>query len=183
MPVIMVHRNYSQLSFSTLIGRLVESRQNCLRWKAHQMKHLKHIDIADRDPRKIQSKCFAFAGDNANVNFGGINRKDGKNGKNVFSQLKVMLKKPLVGLGCPAHVLHNCIQHGADLMPVDVEAIVLKVFNYFAVYTVRTEALKDFCEFVDVNYQQLLYHSKTRWLSLFPAIERMLQLFPALKLS
>jgi len=99
----------------------------------------------------------------------------------VFSQLKVMLKKPLVGFGCPAHVLHNWIQHGADLMPVDVEAIVLKVFNYFAVYTVRTEALKDFCEFVDVNYQQLLYHSKTRWLSLFPAIERMLQLFPALK--
>jgi len=81
----------------------------------------------------------------------------------VFSQLKMKLKKPLVGLGCrPAHVLHNCIQHGADLMPNDVEATVLKVINYFSIYTVRTKALNDFCEFVDVNYHQLLYHSKTR---------------------
>ncbi|KAL0829798.1 hypothetical protein ABMA28_003281 [Loxostege sticticalis] len=41
-------------------------------------------------------------------------------------------------------------------------------------------------EMTDVVYasecfQQLLSHSKTRWLSLFPAIERILKLFPALK--
>ncbi|BFZ10928.1 hypothetical protein BsWGS_13967 [Bradybaena similaris] len=59
----------------------------------------------------LYSKCIAFAGDNANVNFGGVNRREGKN---VFSHLMEALNKPLVGVGCPAHVLHNCIQHGAD---------------------------------------------------------------------
>lgn len=45
----------------------------------------------------------------------------------------------------------------------------------------RTEALKEFCDYVEINYQPLLNHSKTRWLSLFPAVERILKLFPALK--
>jgi len=57
----------------------------------------------------------------------------------------------------------------------------MKIYNFFAVYTVRTEKLKSFCEVAQIEYQQLLYHSKTRWLSLFPAIERILKLFPALK--
>lgn len=48
-------------------------------------------------------------------------------------------------------------------------------------YTVRTEELKDYCEFVAVEYRQLLYHSKTRWLSLFPGNQRLLQMLPALK--
>jgi len=52
----------------------------------------------------LSSKCVAFAGDNANVNFGGINREEGRN---VFSQLKTKLKKPLVGLGCPALVFFS----------------------------------------------------------------------------
>ena len=57
----------------------------------------------------------------------------------------------------------------------------MKIFNYFSIYTVRTEALKEFCDYVEINYQPLLNHSKTRWLSLFPAVERLLKLFPALK--
>lgn len=61
------------------------------------------------------------------------------------------------------------------------ESIVLKVYNYLSIYTVRVESLKQFCEFVDIEYQQLLYHSKTHWLSLFPAIERLIKIFPALK--
>lgn len=127
---------------------------------------------------KFSSKCIAFSGDNTNTNFGGINRKTGKN---IFSNLKVSLERNIVAIGCPAHILHNCVQHGTDGLNFDIESIVLKIFNFFSIYTVRTEALKDFCDFVDVNYRDLLYHSKTRWLSLFPAINRILQMYPALK--
>ncbi|XP_025029754.1 uncharacterized protein LOC107326422 [Python bivittatus] len=127
---------------------------------------------------ELSSKCVAFAGDTVNVNFGGVSRKDGKN---VFSCLKENLNQPIVAVGCPVRVLHNCIQHGADLLKVDVEAVVLKIFNYFSVYTVRTESLKDFCEYIDINYHELLSHTKTRWLSLFPAIEALLEVFPALQ--
>ncbi|XP_030747812.1 uncharacterized protein LOC115876244 [Sitophilus oryzae] len=126
----------------------------------------------------ITSKCIAFSGDNANVNFGGLARRGQKN---VLSNMKQDLNSDIVGIGCPAHILHNCIQHGADSLQCDVDYIIFKIFNYFSIYTVRTEALKEFCNFVEISYQPLLYHSKTRWLSMFPAIERILKLYPALK--
>lgn len=127
----------------------------------------------------IEQKLVSFTADNANVNFGGINRPTG--GQNVFVLLKQELQKQIVGVGCPAHILHNCIRHGTDKLEIDIESTVMKIYNYFSVYTVRTEKLKSFCEAVEIQYQQLLSHSKTRWLSLFPAIERILKLFPALK--
>ncbi|XP_030049150.1 protein FAM200B-like [Microcaecilia unicolor] len=136
------------------------------------------------DRHSLFQKCIAFAGDNCNTNFGGVQLRAA--GQNVFANLKKMKGKSsgngtLVEIGCPAHVLNNCIQHGADTLDVDIESIVLKIYNYFSIYTVRTEHLKEYCEFVEVEYRQLLYHCKTRWLSLFPSIHRMLQMFPALK--
>nr|XP_033948870.1 zinc finger protein 583-like [Pseudochaenichthys georgianus] len=56
-----------------------------------------------------------------------------------------------------------------------------KIYQYFHIYTVRTESLKEYCDFVDIEYRRMLSHSKTRWLSLFPGIEWMIQMFPALK--
>lgn len=132
---------------------------------------LQHLGIAN--------KCVSFTGDNANTNFGGINRKEGNN---IYSRLKTSLNNEnLIGVGCPAHILHNAIQHGADSLSVDLECIIVKIYNYFSVYTVRTEQLHSFCAFVEINYKQFLSHVKTRWLSLFPAIDRVLEMYPALK--
>ncbi|XP_026821678.1 uncharacterized protein LOC113560102 [Rhopalosiphum maidis] len=126
----------------------------------------------------LLSKCIAFSGDNCNTNFGGVERR-GTN--NVFYRLQQYIKKPIIGIGCPAHILNNCVQHAIDGLPIDIESIILKIYNYFSIYTVRTEALKEFCIFVDVEYKKLLFHSKTRWLSLFPAINRLLQIYPTLQ--
>lgn len=124
------------------------------------------------------SKCIAFTGDNCNTNFGGVDRR-GTN--NIFRRLETYLKKPLIGIGCPVHLLNNCVHHALDGLTIDVESIVLKIYNFFSIYTVRTEALKEFCTFVEIEYRKLLFHSKTRWLSLFPVINRVLQMFPALQ--
>lgn len=126
----------------------------------------------------LTKKCVSLTADNANVNFGGINRQAGRN---VLNNLKNKLNKEIVGVGCPAHILHNCIQHGTDVLKIDIESLVMKLFNFFSVYTVRTEALKSVCEYIEINYQKLLYHSKTRWLSLFPAVERILKMYLPLK--
>lgn len=123
-------------------------------------------------------KCSSFCGDNTNTNFGGVNRR-GVN--NIFHKLEDVLKKELEGIGCPAHILHNTVSCAADVLAVDVETIVVKLFNYFSIYTIRTEELKSFCEFVGITYKQLLYHSRTRWVSLMPAVERILNLWEALK--
>lgn len=128
----------------------------------------------------LSEKCIAFTGDNCNTNFGGIRRNE--DGNNVFANLKRLLQnKTLIGVGCPAHILNNCVHHGADTINVDIENILFKMYQYFHIYTVRTENLKEYCDFVDIEYRRMLSHSKTRWLSLFPGIERMLQMFPALK--
>jgi hypothetical protein len=112
-------------------------------------------------------KCVAFSADNCNTNFGGINRK-GNN--NIYALLKQKTGRDIIGIGCPVHIVHNCGQHGFDALNIDLQTIVCKIYNYFSIYTIRTEELKTFCEFVETEYKQLLNHSKTRFLSLYPAI-------------
>ncbi|XP_055906088.1 uncharacterized protein LOC129941473 [Eupeodes corollae] len=126
----------------------------------------------------LLTKCIGFCADNCNTNFGGRQRK-GSN--NVYSKLKLLVNQNMIGVGCPPHVLNNAIFHGCDTLPVDVDIIIVKIYNYFSIYTVRTERLRDFAEFLDNEYKPLLYHSKTRWLSLYPAVERLLLMFEVLK--
>jgi hypothetical protein len=135
------------------------------------------LQILNHD--NIASKCMALSADNTNTNFGGLHRRGQKN---VFSKLKNLLNNSsLIGVGCPAHILHNCISYGTNTLKVDIEFIVTRLYYYFWIYTVRCEKLKEFCDFVNTEYSAMLKHSKSRWLSLFPAVERILKMFAALK--
>jgi hypothetical protein len=42
----------------------------------------------------------------------------------------------------PAHILNNCIHNAAETLEIDVENIIFKIYQYFHIYTVRTEELK-----------------------------------------
>jgi hypothetical protein len=128
---------------------------------------------------KITEKVIAFCGDNCNTNFGGLARK-GKN--NVFYRLNNSLKMNILGVGCAVHLIHNALKTSADMLPVDVESIIInKIFRHFHIFTVRVEELKTFCNFVEVEYKSLLGSVKTRWLSLLPALERTIEMFDGLK--
>jgi hypothetical protein len=63
----------------------------------------------------LLTKCAAFFGGNTNTDFGEISCSGNKN---IFHALKYGLEKELVGVGCPAHILHNCIQHGTGTLSV-----------------------------------------------------------------
>ncbi|KAL4091716.1 hypothetical protein QTP88_026364 [Uroleucon formosanum] len=126
----------------------------------------------------ILSKIVAFCGNNTNCNFGGSEKK-GKN--NVFAKLNQIMGRSLIGIGRVAHVIHNAIKCATDCLPFDIECIIVKIYSFFYIYTVREEALKQFCEAAGTEYQKLLGYSKTRWLALMPAIERVLQLYVPLK--
>lgn len=43
-------------------------------------------------------------------------------------------QKKIIGVGCAAHILHNTIQTASDLLPVDVENIIAKIYSYFYIY-------------------------------------------------
>jgi hypothetical protein len=61
---------------------------------------------------------------------------------------------------CYAHIIHNSIQCASDGFPFDVESIVCNIFSFFHINTVRIENLTEFCDFADVQYKDLLSHSK-----------------------
>lgn len=78
-----------------------------------------------------------------------------------------------MGVGSTAQIAHNTLQTAADLLPIDMEVIVNKIYCYVHIYTAREERLKEFCE---VQYRLLLNHSNTPCLSLMSATERILHL-------
>ena len=68
-----------------------------------------------------------------------------------------------------------------DTLPVCVESLLVKIYKFFHIYTVRVTELKNFCEFVEIEYQRILQHGNTTFLSLLPALQRILEMFEGLK--
>lgn len=59
-----------------------------------------------------------------NTNFGGAKLKGTGN---IFSKLQNKLGHKLIGIGCAAHILHNCIQNAVNKLPLlDIESVVVK---------------------------------------------------------
>ncbi|KAF0717745.1 protein FAM200B-like [Aphis craccivora] len=139
---------------------------------------VRYIDSDKGIQIPIVSKYIGLSADNTNTNFGGPNRQ-GKN--NLFKKLTHSCSTSIVGVGCVVHILNNCIQNSTDVLPFDIEVIVVKIYKYFYIYTVRVSTLKTFCDSVEVEYKKMLSFSKTRFLSLMPAVERILQMFEPLK--
>ena len=81
---------------------------------------------------------------------------------------------------CYAHIIHNTTKKFSDVPPIDVENIVTKFYGHFSISGSRRNALMEFGEFVNGDYTGLLRHVPTRWLSLAPAIKRLLDNWPAL---
>lgn len=127
---------------------------------------------------ELNSKCIAFGADNTNTNFGSVLRNPGEN---IYTQLQSALERSIAGIGCGDHILNNSIHHALELFGVDIDNIIFKIHQHFSIYTVRVSTLKEFCDDAHENYQNLLSSSKTRFLSTFPAVERVLKLYEPLK--
>ena len=113
----------------------------------------------------------AYSADNASVNYGSK--------KSVFTALKA-LNGGIIKANCNAHIVHNTLRKMTDVLDCDIETIVTAIYSHFSISANRRVELIEFFEFVDLEYHDLLRHVSTRWLSLGPAIQRMLQSWPAL---
>jgi hypothetical protein len=113
---------------------------------------------------KLEGKLVFYAANNTNSNFGGVKRKEEED---VFRKVQSDLDRPILGIGYSANIVHNSVQTACDSLPLNIEVIVIKIYKYFHIYTVRVTRLKQFCEFVETDYKRVLSHSSTRFLSLF----------------
>jgi hypothetical protein len=82
---------------------------------------------------------IAISGDNTNTNFGGLKWK-GTN--NVFCKIKEDLNRGVIGLGCVARMIHNCAHSSINTIPLNIECLVVKIFGYFHIFTMRVERLE-----------------------------------------
>jgi hypothetical protein len=106
---------------------------------------------------------------------------EGKELNIFFSKLYKSLQLNIRGVGCAAHVVHNGVQTSVDILPVYIETVVNKIFQYFHIYTIRVKELKEFRTSVGTEYKQVLGSVKIRWLSLELAVDRVIEMYEGLK--
>lgn len=108
----------------------------------------------------------AYSADNASLNYRRYN--------SVFQKLKennnCILK---ANKNAVAHIVHNSAKHAGDRLNIDIKNVVNKTFSHFSSSAKCTEELKSIHTFVEIEYQSLLRHVPTRWLSLWPAVKRL----------
>jgi hypothetical protein len=122
---------------------------------------LKSLSDNNLDIKHVSS----YAADNASVNYGVR--------KSVLTALQKENSK-ILKANCNAHVSHNTLRKAADALKCDIETVITSVYSHFSVSANRRIKLVEFFDFVDVEYHELLRHVPTRWLSLGPAIDRLL---------
>lgn len=128
---------------------------------------------------KFQKKIIAYCADNAPLNFGSVDRKGDKN---VFARLQNIFGDILIGLGCLAHICHNA-PHDACLanIPYDFNQILTLIHKQFNTSTKQTEALKQFCEEMDVEFRKVKSCPNTRFIAKKDSINSVLRVIEPLQ--
>lgn len=49
----------------------------------------------------------------------------------LFAKLQASVRDKFTGMGCPAHILNNCLQHGMDTSDLDIQSVVVKIYITF----------------------------------------------------
>lgn len=79
-------------------------------------------------------------------------------------------------------MLHNSIKFAIDKCDFDVENLVISIYGHLSYHAKQVEKLKFCFEEADIEYQNIIRHVTTRWLSLQSAIEKLLKGLPDLKI-
>jgi hypothetical protein len=91
-----------------------------------------------------------FCGDNCNTEIVGAK---GKGENSVYTPLRKVIRRNIVGVDCGAHIVHNCLQTVIDVLSIGIDALVVKIYKYVHIYTMHMTWLKEYGEFVDLEYK------------------------------
>ncbi|XP_077542137.1 uncharacterized protein LOC144154903 [Haemaphysalis longicornis] len=107
-------------------------------------------------------------------------------GPNVMKSLKRRLKEDispaLLDIGeCSLHKVHNAFGHALAAFGSDVEAALVDTYCFFKNSASRSERLKASQIALNLPENVFLRHVSSRWLTLGPALDRLIQQLPAVK--
>lgn len=117
-------------------------------------------------------RTTSFGADNTNVNYGC--------NSSVYTKLKELVPT-IIKANCLCHVLHNTARYAMEVLEFDVENLILKIDAEFSRSSIRVQALKDCFSYLDEHYLNIVKHAPTRWVSLYQSLDRLLQIWPAIK--
>ena len=120
--------------------------------------------------------CMAIGLDNTNVNIGEHN--------SIKSRAKEK-NEDIVIAGCPCHILHNASAKAtmafSEITGFDIEDHCVDVFYWFDKSSKSKSILKEYYEFCDTEYEEVIKFISTRWLCLELCINRELKKYEGLK--
>ena len=110
-------------------------------------------------------------------------------GPNVNKAIKTIINSKLkanyqraVDIGpCQLHVIHNSFRKGVEGYGSEVENLCIDIYYFFKLSPPRREDYADVQQKLNLDEFVFLWHVQSWWLSLIPAIERVMKQFPALK--
>lgn len=136
----------------------------------------------------LKEKLIALCADNASSSFGGATR-GGHN--NVLQRISEKCDKRIYGIGCLCHIVNNSIStNNLSLFdPINIPSMLKLIYAFFNRQTVRINAFEEMCknnfdEHGDLDRiipKLMPSYSATRWLSLCPALQVLIEMFPMYK--
>ena len=105
--------------------------------------------------------CTSIGVDNMNVNIGE---------QNSIKSRAWLKNKRIIIVGCPCHILHNASEKAgssfSDEVGFDIENHCVDLFYWFDKFIKRKSLLKEYNEFCDEEYADIIQNISTRWLCL-----------------
>jgi hypothetical protein len=61
------------------------------------------------------------------------------------------MKRDVDAIGCATQIVHRCVQNSCDMLPIEVQAIMVKLCRYFHVFTTRVAQVYCFYDEADAE--------------------------------
>ena len=122
------------------------------------------------------TNCVGMGMDNTSVNMGRHN--------SIMTRVR-STNSSVYSMGCPCHIAHNTASTAAGSFRnetnFDVEDFLVDIYFWFDKSSKIKNLYKEYCSFYNIEYQNIVKHVSTRWLSLQRPVERVLKQFNSLR--
>lgn len=154
--------------------------------KSIKDRFLSLLELVQADAKSIYETIKAFF-DKNNIpieNLIGLATDGASTMAGELNGLKTKLKRDtdFFYIKCTCHSLHLCSSYACKKLPLDVENLCRKVYNFFAHSSKRIHELKEFQEYCNSEPHKMLGLSVTRWLALEAVVSRIIEQWKPLQL-